>query len=100
MLTKEIADRLRALAELAPLLFAEQVYKTHRQLLLPPRCNETGGEFTPFCAAASSNGALPTPSGLSQQYSLPPGGVAQKKQGAYKRRTQCEGSHTGTDYVV
>ena len=30
-----------------------------------PTCSE---EFTPFCAAASSNGALPTPSRLSERY--------------------------------
>ena len=50
-------------------------------------------EFTPFCAAASSNGALPTPSRLSERY-------------LYLLMTWCEhkvqaddAHDTGTDWV-
>ena len=69
-LSREVADRLSALAELVVLFFAEQDYEESRhQPLQPPRCNgERVEEFTPFYAAASSNGALPTPSRLSERY--------------------------------
>ena len=42
---------------------------------------------TPFCTAALSNGALPTPSGLSQQYSLPHGDVGRKAKGIQTTHT-------------
>ena len=62
---------------------------------------ESVEEFTSFRTAAASNGALPTPSGLSQQYSLPLSDVGRKtKQRAYRRRTQYECSSTRTDCVV
>ena len=56
-------------------------------------------EFTPFCTAASSNGALPTPSGLSQHYSLL-SVTWDEKQRAHRRCTHYERSYTGTDHVV
>ena len=56
-------------------------------------------EFTPFCTAASSIGALPTLSGLSEHYPSPLCDVAQK-QSTSRRRTQYERSHTSTDCVV
>ena len=52
-------------------------------------------EFTPFCAATWSNGALPTPSRLSEHYFYHLV-TWDEKQRAYGRRT----SHTGTDYVA
>ena len=59
-LSKEVADRRSALAELAPLFLAEQAYGEY------PATNscshhvdtEKVEEFTPFCEAASSNRAL------------------------------------------
>ena len=56
-------------------------------------------EFTPFCTAASSIGALPTLSDTSEHYPSPLCDVAQK-QSTSRRRTQYERSHTSTDYVV
>ena len=48
-------------------------------------------EFTPFCAAASSNGALPTLSCLSERY---------RKQRTSRRRTRYGHRHTGMDCIV
>ena len=58
-------------------------------------------EFTPSCAAASSNGALPTPSRLSPLGALPSSlmGVG-RKQRTSSRRTRYGHSHTGMDHVV
>ena len=42
--SKEVADRLRALAELAPRFFAEKHHRGSRQPPQPPRCNEKGRE--------------------------------------------------------
>ena len=56
-------------------------------------------EFTPFCAAASSSGALPTPSCLSEYhfYHL----VTWRRRHEHCRHsTQYEPRHTGMDYVV
>ena len=62
------------------------------------RPTERVEEFIPFCAAASSNGALPTPSCLG---ALPlPLGDAGRKQITSRRRTRYEDRHTGMDYVV
>ena len=55
-------------------------------------------EFTPFCAAVSINGALPTPSRLSESYLVPLSDVGRKLSA--RRRTQYEHRHTGMDYVV
>ena len=67
--SKEVADRISDLEELALRFFAEQEYKkSHHQPLQPHGATERLEEFTPFCAAASSNGALPTPSCLSERY--------------------------------
>ena len=74
-LSKEISDRLHAPSELAPLALAELFYKKlSTSPMQPPRCNGKVG------TATSSNGALPTPSGLSRQYSLPLSVVGRKKQ--------------------
>ena len=94
-LSKEIADHLRALVKLAPLLFAEQYYKpttsSHSHHIETEK--EKGEESTPFGAAASSNGALPTPSGLSQQYSLPLGDVGRKTKDTHTTHTIRAQSH-------
>ena len=51
-------------------------------------------EFTPFCtAASSSNGALPTPSGFSQQYSLPLSDLGRKAKGIQTTHTIRAQSH-------
>ena len=55
-----------------------------------PTCSEVA---TPFCAAASSNGALPTPSGRSQQYSLPLGDAGRKTKGKQTTHTIRAQSH-------
>ena len=47
-----------------------------------------GEESTPFCAAASSNGVWPTPSGLSQQYSSLLCDVGRGKQTTHTMRAQ------------
>ena len=62
--SKEVAD-LRALAELAPRFFAEQDY---RKVSHQPYSHHVEKERVEFCAAASSNRALPTPSFLSARY--------------------------------
>ena len=69
-LSKECADRVRALAELAPRFFAEQ---DCRKSPTTTPCSyhvetERVEEFTPFCAAASSSRALPTPSCFSERH--------------------------------
>ena len=65
----QVADRLRALAEFAPRFSAKQNY---RKSPANTPCNhlvdtETVEEFSPF-GAASSNGALPTPSRLPEHF--------------------------------
>ena len=79
-------------SKLAPRLFAEQVVKKSRlQLLQPPTVAERVEEFTLFCTAASSNGALPTLSGLSER---------NEKSRASRRRTQHERNHAAKDNGV
>ena len=95
-------DQLQAFAKLATRLFSEQDYRrTLRQPLQPPQCYGKGRreEFTPFCAVASSNGTLPTPSGSSKRY-LHHFVTWNEKQRARRRHTQYERSHTGLDYGV
>ena len=76
---KVVADHLRSLAELAPLL-----YKPATSRLL------SGVEL---CRA------LLTPSGPSQQCSSPLGDVGRKKQRASRRRTHTSAlTYTSTDY--
>ena len=68
-LSKEIADLLRALAELPPRFFAEPNCRTQRQPTQPPRCNgkcrgvhsarRSGVEQRSFAHAVSTFGASP-----------------------------------------
>ena len=53
-------------------------------------------EFTPFCAAASSYEAFPTPSYLSERHCL----VVERKTKCTETRTQHEPSDTGLHYDV
>ena len=56
-------------------------------------------EFTPFCAAASSNRALPTPSCLSEHH-LYHFVTWRRRHEHCRQHTQYERSHTETDYVA
>ena len=61
-------------------------------------CNHHGAterveEFTPFCTPASSNGALPTPSGLSGHYPLPLSDVGREAKGIQTTHTIRAQSH-------
>ena len=51
-LSKEVTDRLPALAQLAPRFFAEQDHReSHHQPPQPPRCNGQGGEvYSVLCS--------------------------------------------------
>ena len=57
-------------------------------------------EFFPLCAVASSNGALPTPSRLSESYLYHFVSDMGRKQRTSRRRTRYEHRHIGMDYVV
>ena len=86
LISKEVADRLSALADLAPRFFAEHDYgESHHRHQQPPRCNGKCGEVH----SVSPLGALP----------LPLGDVG-RKQRTSRRRTRYEHRHTGMDYVV
>ena len=86
-LSKESADRVRALAELG----ASFLCRARLQKVPPPLPaattlkTERVEEFTPFCAAASSNRALPTPSCFSERH-LYHFVMWHKKQGQWRRR--------------
>ena len=88
-------------AELAPLFSAE----TRVQRVPPPAPTATTSqptcseELTPFCAAAPSNGALPTPSRLSKRYLHHFVTWDENKEQADEAQDTSH-RHTGMDYVV
>ena len=83
----------------SPLFIAEQTHKTRHQPYSHHAATESVEEFTPFGAAASSNGPLATPSRLSEHF--PHYLVTWYERHEHcRQRTQHERNHTGTDCVV
>ena len=99
-LSKEVADRLSALAELAPRFFAEQDYEESRhQPVQPPLCNGKGrGVHSALRSGVEQRSIAYTVSPLGA-LSLPLSDVGQK-QSTSRRRTRYEHRHTEMDYVV
>ena len=101
VISKEIADRLRALAELALHFFTQQDYsRTRLQSLQPPRCNGTGRgvhsvtrsdfEQQSFAHIVLPLGALPSLLG----------DVGSKDKNIADNAHNTSAANIGTDYVV
>ena len=89
-----------SLRNCVPLFLAEQPYRIPATSPFSHHvATEKIEEFTPFCPAASSNGALPTPSCLSEHH-LYHSETRRKRHEHCRQRTQNGRIHTGTDYVV
>ena len=100
-LSKEVAERLSALRR-ARASFLCRNKSTESPATSPyshhvtTTCSE---ELTPFCAAAPSNGALPTPSRLSKRYLHHFVTWDENKEQADEAQDTSH-RHTGMDYVV